>query len=127
MNPSNCPCGSGKSYGACCQPLHLGHPAATAEALMRARYSAYVLNLEDYLLQTWHPETRPVRLNLAEGPPAKWLGLAVKRHAIDGDDSAIVEFIARYKVGGKAYRLHEISRFRRVDGRWFYLDGEHPS
>ncbi len=93
---------------------------------MRSRYTAYVLNLEDYLLQTWHPQTRPATLNLPDSPPTKWLGLAVKSHATDGDDSAVVEFIARYKVGGKAHRLHEISRFRRIDGRWLYLDGEHP-
>jgi SEC-C motif-containing protein len=124
---TDCPCGSGKPYAACCQPLHLGHPPATADALMRSRYTAYVLNLEAYLLQTWHPQTRPASLNLPDNPPTKWLGLAVKRHTTDGDDSAIVEFIARYKVGGKAHWLHEISRFRSIDGRWFYLDGEHPS
>lgn len=94
---------------------------------MRSRYTAYVLNLEAYLLQTWHPQTRPAAMNLPDSPATKWLGLAVKNHAADGDDSAVVEFIARYKVGGKAHRLHEISRFRRIDGRWLYLDGEHPS
>ena len=57
-----CPCGSGTSYGACCGPLHAGREAATAEALMRSRYSAFVLLDADYLLRSWHPATRPARL-----------------------------------------------------------------
>lgn len=89
---------------------------------MRARYSAYVLGLEDYLLATWHASTRPAALNLGDGPQAKWLGLEVKAHAAS-DDSATVEFDARCRVGGRAQRLHELSRFLREDGRWFYLDG----
>ena len=115
-----CPCG-GTSYAACCEPWHLGTPAPTAEALMRSRYSAFVLKLEPYLLATWHPDTRPASLDLADDT-TKWLGLEVKRHESDSDH-AIVEFIARYKVGGKASRLHETSRFVRENGRWLYIDG----
>jgi SEC-C motif-containing protein len=92
---------------------------------MRSRYSAYVLKLEPYLLATWHPETRPDTLDLADDA-AKWLGLEIKRH-VQEKDAATVEFVARYKVNGRAHRLHEISRFRRVDGCWLYLDGEFPS
>jgi SEC-C motif-containing protein len=124
--PTLCPCGSGKPYAACCGPLHAGTAAATAEALMRSRYGAYVLGLEEYLLATWHPQTRPAALGLGEEAPAKWLGLAVKRHEAEGD-AASVEFVARYKVGGRAHRLHEVSRFRREGGRWYYLDGEFPA
>lgn len=126
-----CPCGSPRPYAACCQPLHQGAAAASAEALMRSRYSAYVLGLEDYLLATWHADTRPAALDLGAEPRAKWLGLEVKRHQPPGnalaDDEARVEFVARYKVGGRAHRLHEVSRFRRVDGRWYYVDGEFPN
>ena len=92
---------------------------------MRSRYSAYVLKLETYLLDTWHPDTRPAAL----GPAAdncKWLGLEVKNSAMELADRATVEFVARYKIGGRAHRLHEISRFVREDGRWYYLDGEFP-
>lgn len=88
---------------------------------MRSRYSAYVLKLEPYLLATWHPDTCPASIGLA-GDTTRWLGLDVKRHAADGDH-AVVEFIARYKAGGKAYRLHETSRFVREGGRWLYIDG----
>lgn len=93
---------------------------------MRSRYCAYVLELTDYLLTTWHPTTRPAQLNLAEDPKPKWLGLEIKRHEDQVDDAALVEFVARYKIGGRAHRLHETSRFERVDGRWYYVDGEFP-
>ena len=91
---------------------------------MRSRYSAYVFGLENYLLKTWHPDTRPATLSLADDAATRWLGLQVKRAAPISNDSAIVEFVARYKVNGKAERLHEISRFVRLDGQWLYLDGE---
>jgi len=93
---------------------------------MRSRYSAYVLGLEPYLLTTWHASTRPASLDLAEEQQTRWLGLHVKRHEVTGSDSAIVEFVARYKIAGRAYRLHETSRFLREEGRWYYLDGEFP-
>lgn len=92
---------------------------------MRSRYSAYVLRLEPYLLQTWHASTRPSHLGLAqESPSPTWLGLSVKR-ASHEDDRAVVEFVARLRVGGgSARRLHETSRFVREDGRWYYVDGD---
>jgi SEC-C motif-containing protein len=124
---SACPCVSGKTYAQCCKPLHDGAIATTAEALMRSRYGAYVAQLEPYLLETWHATTRPAALDPDEGEKLTWLGLSVKRHAIIGDNSATVEFVARYRIsGGSAVRLHEISRFVREDGRWFYLDGDFP-
>ena len=89
---------------------------------MRSRYSAYVLGLEDYLLATWHASTRPAALNLGSEVPPKWLGLEIKARAESGD-SATVEFVARCRVGGRAQRMHETSRFVREDGRWFYVDG----
>jgi SEC-C motif domain protein len=120
-----CPCGNAAGYGRCCGPLHAGVPAGSAEALMRSRYSAYVLKREDYLLATWHASTRPANLNLAAQLPApSWLGLTVKRHEPHGD-RAEVEFIARLRYGGgRAQRMHEISQFVHEDGRWYYLDGE---
>ena len=122
-----CPCGQAKDYAACCGKHHAGAPAPTAEALMRSRYSAYVLALEAYLLATWHASTRPPSLDLAQDEKTRWLGLEIKRHEATGSDSAIVEFVARYKTAGRAQRLHEVSRFLREDGRWYYLDGEFPA
>jgi SEC-C motif-containing protein len=121
-----CPCGDGRGYARCCGPLHDGAVAPTAEALMRSRYSAYVLKREDYLLATWHPRTRPASLRLAAQRPAPtWLGLDVKRHDCGGEDRASVEYVARYRTGGgRAQRLHELSRFVREDGRWYYVDGD---
>lgn len=122
--PAPCPCGSAQRYADCCAPLHEGNAAPTAEALMRSRYSAYVLGLEPYLLATWHAASRPAQLGLAEDDQPQWLGLTVRRHEATSADSAIVEFVARYKTGGRAHRLHETSRFIREDGRWYYVDGE---
>ena len=124
MKPGEvCPCGSGASYARCCGQLHAGaENAATAEALMRSRYSAYVLKLEDYLLATWHASHRPSELDLA-ADGSKWLGLEVKSHQQQDEMHATVEFVARYRIAGKGHRLHELSRFVREDGRWFYLDG----
>ncbi len=92
---------------------------------MRSRYSAYVLGLSDYLLATWHPRTRPESMAPDE-PGLKWLGLDVRRHAQQDADHATVEFVARSKLGGRAHRLHETSRFERdpATGRWTYVDGD---
>lgn len=90
---------------------------------MRSRYSAYVLKLEDYLLQTWHPDTRPKSLDLPTEEQMKWLGLEVKRQEIQDENHALVEFIARYKMNGKAEKLQETSQFVRISDRWLYMDG----
>lgn len=116
-----CPCGSGHAYPQCCGRWHAGAAAPDAEALMRSRYSAYVLGLHDYLLASWHESTRPQGLEME--PATRWLGLEVKQHVVTGVDAAEVEFVARYRIGGgSAVRLHEHSRFVREQGRWFYLD-----
>jgi len=127
MNRPNkeCPCGSGLAYPDCCARYHAGPlrlRAPTAEALMRSRYSAFVLGLRDYLLDTWHPATRPPTLE-PDPPGMRWLGLQVRRHEPIDDAHARVEFVARSKLGGRAQRLHETSRFVREDGRWYYVDG----
>lgn len=123
---SPCPCGSGQAYANCCDrfhrgPLHLQAP--NAQALMRSRYTAFVLGLSDYLLATWHPSTRPASLELDE-PGLHWLGLDLRSHTQQDPDHATVEFVARSKQGGRAHRLHETSRFVRENERWFYVDGD---
>ena len=104
---------------------HIRGGHKTAEALMRSRYVAYVRGCSNYLLQTWHPATRPVTLDL-QGEPVRWLGLQVRRVECGGfgDTAGIVEFVARYKVAGRAHRLHEVSRFVRKEGRWFYQEAQ---
>jgi len=126
-----CPCGRidlkrrAVAYGDCCGRF-VGHfsdaPAPDAEHLMRSRYSAFVLECADYLLATWHSSTRPASLDFDAG--AKWLGLEVREHKGTTSDAAEVEFVARYRVDGRAVRLHERSRFVREEGRWFYVDGD---
>lgn len=123
---SPCPCGLGQAYAQCCGrwhagPQHLGAPDALA--LMRSRYSAHVLGLAGYLRDTWHPSTRPAEVQPEAG--LRWLGLQVRGHVVQGADLATVEFVARSRgPGGRAQRLHETSRFVRVAGRWYYLDGD---
>ena len=122
-----CPCGrvQGKvpvAFDRCCGPLHAGEPAPDAERLMRSRYSAFVLGQVPYLLSTWHASTRPASLALEED--ARWLGLEIKQHRMTGTDSAEVEFVARFRVAGRAVRQHELSRFLREEGRWYYVDGD---
>ena len=93
---------------------------------MRSRYTAYVVGAHAYLRETWHPATRPLQLDLDVQPSPRWLGLDVRRHVVTGPDTAIVEFIARYRLGGRAERQHEVSRFLRENGRWYYVDGDFP-
>jgi SEC-C motif-containing protein len=122
-----CPCGrvQGKkplAYAQCCgRFLESDTPAPDAERLMRSRYSAFVLEREAYLLQTWHPDNRPARVEFEPG--VKWLGLEV-RDAVQLDAThAEVEFVARQKPSSAAaVRLVERSRFVREEGRWLYVD-----
>lgn len=109
----------------CCEKFISGNNAATqALELMRSRYMAYTLAQDEYLLATWHPDTRP--LSLSFDPAQRWLGLKIKSWDAGGisDVEGTVEFVARYKVAGKAYRLHEHSRFIRSEGLWYYYDGD---
>jgi SEC-C motif domain protein len=119
-----CPCGSGLTLGECCGRLHDGSAtAATAEQLMRSRYSAFAVGDAAYLLATWHSTTRPGSLELDED--VRWTGLDVlgttggSLLAAEGT----VEFRAHHRVGGRPGAQHEKSRFVREDGQWRYLDG----
>jgi SEC-C motif-containing protein len=115
-----CPCGGGL-YASCCGPRHDGAaPAPTAEALMRSRYSAFVLRLPNYLAAT---QRAPMEGALDD--KVHWLGLTV--HAAKGsadDTTGEVEFSARYLAGGRLCTLREVSAFERDAGRWLYLDGK---
>jgi SEC-C motif-containing protein len=128
---TSCPCGHADakgrllSYDRCCG-RYIDHwealPAPDAEALMRSRYTAFVREDATYLLATWHGSQRPQALDFE--PAARWLGLEVKAFEPTGEDTAEVEFVARYRLAGRAVRLHERSRFVREGGRWYYVDGE---
>jgi SEC-C motif-containing protein len=140
QRPVDCPCGGaapGARAAAATQPPRFaqccgryidgGEAAPRALELMRSRYSAYVLGATDYLRATWDARTCPADLDANPAAPdaPRWLGLQIKAFAGSDADHATVEFIARYKVGGRAHRLHESSRFLRgEDGRWRYVDGD---
>ncbi|WP_338899156.1 YchJ family metal-binding protein [Streptomyces sp. TG1A-60] len=119
--PRTCPCGLPEVYEACCGRCHSGAAAApTAEALMRSRYSAFVVRDEAYLLRTWHTRTRPAGVDF--DTTMRWTGLDI----LDTSDGSAfhstgsVTFRASFRGGS----LHERSRFERVDGAWVYVDGE---
>lgn len=121
--PKNCPCGSGKEYSNCCEPLHDGaREAVRAEEVMRARYAAFVQRREDYLTRSWHPRTRPETILSDTG--ITWLGLEIlgTSNGELKDEIGEVEFVASYQIGGQHRELHERSRFVRRGGRWVYLD-----
>jgi len=118
-----CPCGATAAYTACCGRYIEGNAGApSALDLMRSRYSAYVLEKSAYLLATWHPSTRPSGLTF-EAPKPRWLGLDIRATTQPDERHAGVEFVARFKLGGRAQRLHESSRFVLENGRWLYLAG----
>lgn len=123
MTSRDCPCGLPRPYDACCGRFHSGPATApTAELLMRSRYSAFVRGDAGYLLRTWHPRTRPGRLEL--DPRMRWTGLEILG-TTDGSAfhaTGTVTFRASYRGGS----LHERSRFERVDGAWVYVDGDFP-
>ena len=125
MNSADCPCGSGRLYSDCCEPLHDGVPAGTAEALMRSRYAAFALGLEAYLLSSWHPSTRPATIDLHDGTVWRRLQIVDTVAGGPGDETGIVEFRASFRdADGAPGLLHERSRFERLDGPWTYLDGD---
>jgi SEC-C motif-containing protein len=124
-----CPCGSGAPESTCCAPLHGGAPAVTAVALMRSRYTAYVRGNIDYIVATHDPVTRG-SLDIAAATrwshDTAWGGLEIvaTERGTSTDDTGVVEFIARGATRGTPFAQHERSRFRRIDGRWHYIDGE---
>ena len=122
-----CPCGSEITLSECCGLLLAGEQyAATAEQLMRSRYSAYVLNNDKYLTSTWHPSSRSLDISDDDQKKPDWQGLEVIQTVAGKPDDieGTVEFIAHFKINNRVGRLHEKSRFIKEEGRWYYLDGE---
>jgi SEC-C motif-containing protein len=124
MNIVNCPCGSELVYLNCCQPYHLSTQVApTAEALMRSRYSAFVVQNADYLWNTTHVSKRKGFTKegyLSSAKNTTWLKLEIVFADVD-----VVEFKAYYlNRKFQAEVLHEKSNFKQEEGKWFYVDGK---
>ncbi|MEV8517532.1 YchJ family metal-binding protein [Dactylosporangium sp. NPDC051484] len=119
---NTCPCGLGEPYDDCCGKYHRGAEPPSAELLMRARYTAYVVGDRQFLLRTWHETTRPRALTLEEDQ--NWQGLTILDREGGGlfDTEGVVEFRARYVAEGRPGRMHDRSRFVKVGGAWRYLD-----
>jgi len=120
-----CPCQSGKAYRSCCNVIHLDlHEAELPEQLMKARYSAFVLCKEAFIMKSWAFETRPEKLLLNDR--TRWVSLEITNAdpVSAGTSSASVSFIARYIEGNKVYTLQERSTFIKRSNNWYYLDGD---
>ena len=129
----SCPCTSGRTYGECCEPfLTKKSFPTTAEALMRARYSAYAVGNVDYVMETDDPKNGGEFDRTSAdtwSSKSEWTGLEVVEKVAGGvnDTEGVVEFIARFKIGGKDMSHKERSRFRKADGKWYYVDGHTPA
>jgi SEC-C motif domain protein len=127
-----CPCGSEKDYSDCCQPLIMGERTAeTAEALMRSRYTAHAKRQYDYIFETTHPDHRQESERKGTAAWSKkldWQWMKVRRIEQGGpdDSTGTVAFVARYRKDGRAFEHNEIAEFVRMDGRWYFKDGQAP-
>ena len=125
-----CPCGSGKHFNECCEPILEGESKAeTAEALMRSRYSAYVVGKIDYLGNTLHPDHRhdhDAEATRRWAKNSEWISLEIGQVEAGGkgDAKGAVEFTAMYREKGMQHMHHENSRFEKINGDWFYVDGD---
>lgn len=127
---SLCPCGSGLTFDTCCGPVLSGErQAPTAEALMRARYSAFAERQFAFLGESLHPDYRSdydAAATRRWAESAQWMGLeiATLEGGGEGDDQGMVEFTAIYKEKDITRRHRERSHFRRHEGCWYFVDGE---
>lgn len=127
LSEKSCPCGTGLLTGVCCRRYHGGESAPTPEALMRSRYSAFALNLYDYLLATWHASTRPTEI--LPDPHVQWKGLSIIKEkpafqeTPSQTDIGYIHFHAYFKERACWHRLEENSRFVFEQSRWWYVDG----
>ncbi len=135
MRTALCPCGNPNTYETCCERIHANHSKADhPETLMRSRYSAYVLGLTDFIINTYHPSCKAEKLrgSIEQAPPCEWKKLEVLSSSIDANNnSGYVEFKAHFIEQGLIACLHEKSRFLReeIEGKslWFYIDGVYPT
>lgn len=121
-NSVSCPCGSHNLYSSCCEPLHHGATAKSAEALMRSRYSAFALMLDGYLLKSWHPLTRPKQIELDK--QTQWKRLEIIESSNDSKEGS-VHFKAYYIEQNQWQLLEETSKFLFEDNHWFYHSGDY--
>lgn len=130
MSETLCYCGSGKTFAHCCGPiLDQAQKAETAEALMRARYTAYATCNIDFLYASSGPEVQAdfdpeSSRRWAEGSEWNGMEIVATEKGLAQDDEGLVEFVARYSVNGTEFEHHERSLFQRVNGEWKFIDGE---
>ncbi|MFP4013748.1 MAG: YchJ family protein [Chitinispirillaceae bacterium] len=133
MEEELCPCGSGSTYDKCCEPIVFGmRPAATAEELMRGRYTAYARGVVEFILSSTHPDRRAEcdeKAIRAWSNNSVWQGLEIRSTYMGGPEDTMgeVEFVAQYTEDRVKKTLHETGTFKKIDGSWYYMDGRiHP-
>ncbi len=124
-----CPCGTGKDYKECCKPYHLEEKwPANAEALMRSRYSAYVVKEIDYIAKTHSPKA-PTKIDLDAtkqwAQDSEWMGLKIIKVEENPENNkrSNIEFIASYNLKGNSCEHHELAEFEKINDKWFFHDG----
>lgn len=129
----NCPCGSTKPYQGCCQIAHKQTLPATAEQLMRSRFSAFALGSQypamahffaDYLCNTWDQQTRPESLQLDTNTVWQQLKIVGRKEGKKRHSQGYVTFQAHFLENGQQHYFEEKSFFKKIDGKWFYVEGE---
>jgi len=125
----SCPCGSGLTLDTCCAPIIAGSPAPSAEAMMRARYTAYTQHNIDFIVASTHKDgldNSDLDAMRAWAEQADWKGLEIIQVEAGGeqDKRGLVEFKAHYEMGGVKHHHHEVSGFLRSDTNWLFRDGE---
>lgn len=126
----NCPCGSQAPYADCCRPVIKGERrAASPEQVMRARYTAYTQVEMDYLRESLHPDRRQgedLESSRKWAAESEWLGLEIvaATEVAEEDTAGQVEFVALYRQEGQDHRYHEIADFEKVDGTWYFTEGQ---
>lgn len=124
--PTTCPCGSGTDYAACCEPVIQGKKSPSPEAVMRARYTSFVLPDIKFLGESLHPSNRSDYDEDAVkkwAEEAQWMGLEIV-DASENGNKGNVEFIASFKQDGVTRKHHELAEFRKVEDKWFFWDGK---
>lgn len=125
-----CPCGSELNYSECCEKFLEGTAnAPTAEATMRARYTAFTKGRIDYIKSTYNPDELD---QFDEEGVTKWakdsewnkLQIKNTEGGLEKDTTGVVEFIATYTIGGVKQDHREVSDFKKIDGKWYFMDGD---
>lgn len=123
VSSASCPCGSGRPFGDCCEPLLLQRSkAATAEELMRSRFTAHYVGDQQHLHRTYLETSRRPFVEEPAAEEVKWTRLVIRAHEPNvKPDVSYVDFTAYFEANGTEHPMHEKSEFHRIGGEWFFV------